>query len=244
MVSDIDCSIIRLSSNRRPNVCFVTLIPYVVLPAFVNLLADCGRTGFRGDGKAAGMTQLSLSDALPGGLTACGVPGHPPTCPHSRQMPIAPSPRSPYISCMRRFSEVMPSFPRRREPRIPSPRRRQAMGRNGRKWKRIKSLPLLATRNEATTIETGPRWSARTSELRAKRGHGGPISSLHRRSKRGQTGPNGSRNQPSPIAPLREGPSFPAKAGNLASLSPTRHSSEGWNPGADEGGAPAHLRQK
>ena len=31
--------------------------------------------GFRGDVRAAGMTALSLSDALQGGLTACGGPG-------------------------------------------------------------------------------------------------------------------------------------------------------------------------
>ena len=35
-------------------------------------LAGCGRKGFRGDVRAAGMTAMSLSDALPGGLTACG----------------------------------------------------------------------------------------------------------------------------------------------------------------------------
>ena len=35
-------------------------------------LAGCGRKGFRGDVRAAGMTALSLSDAFPDGLTACG----------------------------------------------------------------------------------------------------------------------------------------------------------------------------
>ena len=39
-----------------------------------------------------------------------------------------------------------------------TPRTRQGTERNGTKWNRIKSLPLLATRNEATTIETRPRW--------------------------------------------------------------------------------------
>ena len=33
------------------------------------------KKGFRGDVTAVGMTALSVSDALPGGLTACGGPG-------------------------------------------------------------------------------------------------------------------------------------------------------------------------
>ena len=37
-------------------------------------LAGCGRKGVRGDVRAAGMTAMPLSDALPGGLTACGGP--------------------------------------------------------------------------------------------------------------------------------------------------------------------------
>ena len=53
---------------------------------------------------------------------------------------------------------------------------------------------LLATRNEATTIETGPLRPVVTSKRRAKRGHTGLISSLAARSKRGQPRPNGSRN--------------------------------------------------
>ena len=38
----------------------------------ITALTGCGRKGFRGDVRAAGMTAMSLSDALPGGLTACG----------------------------------------------------------------------------------------------------------------------------------------------------------------------------
>ena len=49
----------------------------------------------------------------------------------------------------------------------------------------------------------------RRSERSAKRGHRGPISSLPARSKRGQTGPNGSRNQPSPVVPVKTGTSHP-----------------------------------
>ena len=63
---------------------------------------------------------------------------------------------------LRRLREgVQAPSPLRREDwdeGAPGLHRRQGMGRNGSKWKQIKSLPLLATRNEATTIETGPRW--------------------------------------------------------------------------------------
>ena len=37
-------------------------------------LAGCGRTGFRGDGRAAGGTALLPNNALSGGVTACGGP--------------------------------------------------------------------------------------------------------------------------------------------------------------------------
>ena len=108
----------------------------------------------------------------------------------------------------------------------------------------LKVCRSLATRNEATTIETGPRWSARTSELRAKRGHGGPISSLHRRSKRGQTGPNGSRNQPPPIAPLSRGSVVPCEGGEPRIPVPYPSFQRRLESRADEGGAPAHLREE
>ncbi len=43
-----------------------------IYPLAWSTLAGCGRKGFRGAVRAAGMTAMSLSDAFPDGLTACG----------------------------------------------------------------------------------------------------------------------------------------------------------------------------
>ncbi len=47
-----------------------------------------------------------------------------PTTPIQRQLPIAPSPRQPLHCLHAQFPRMPSSFPRRREPRIPAPRRR------------------------------------------------------------------------------------------------------------------------
>ena len=41
---------------------------------YVRFTSMLRKKGFRGDVRAAGMTAMSLGDALPGGLTACGGP--------------------------------------------------------------------------------------------------------------------------------------------------------------------------
>ena len=65
---------------------FLLMIPTVVvvvltwrsrqtlIAAIGAILAGCGRTGFRGDGRAAGETALLPNNALSGGVTACGGP--------------------------------------------------------------------------------------------------------------------------------------------------------------------------
>ena len=79
--------------------------------------------------------------------------------------------------------------------------RPQPTVRNGTKWNEmeqngteLKVLPLLATRNEANQGRLARRRSplplgVGQGEGCAKRGQGGPISSLAARSKQGQTGP-------------------------------------------------------
>ena len=42
--------------------------------AILRLTSRLRKKGFRGDVRAAGMSAMPLSDALPGGVTACGGP--------------------------------------------------------------------------------------------------------------------------------------------------------------------------
>ena len=127
------------------------------------------------------------------------------------------APPIPYHDCMRRYSELPPSFPRRREPHLALQGRgrceasgegtagggRVAMQRsplgegenegamegNATKCNRKKSSPLLPTRGEATRGYCG---STLTSERRAKRGHSGLNSSARlgvNEANQGQMGP-------------------------------------------------------
>ena len=96
------------------------------------------------------------------------------------------------------------------EGETPAPRRREEcnqMQLNATDLKVCHSWPLVTRPTRASNeMPAGPM---RRSERSAKRGHRGPISSLPARSKRGQTGPNGSRNQPSPVVPVKTGTSHP-----------------------------------
>ena len=69
-------------------------------------------------GVAASLAQMCSeplcgSPAKAGNLASLFGARQPPN--QRRQMPIAPYPRQPYIGCIRRFSEAIPSFPRRQE---------------------------------------------------------------------------------------------------------------------------------
>ena len=155
----------------------------------------------------------------------------------------------------------------------------------------LKVSPLLPTPTRPTRATTRAGCPPRTSGRSAKRGHGGLISSLNRRSKRGQPRPNGSKestlppslpcaggNLASPPVPpfqrrlefqalmrvkpppastrgmigngrklkfchsyalLSGSPSFPCRREPRIPVPCPRHSSEGWNPGEVEGGAPS-----
>ena len=86
--------------------------------------------------------------------------------------------------------EGTPSFPRRREPRIPAPRRRWEMERNGTKRNRIKSSPLLATPDEAHQGHNEVTVAPCLRVNGEQRGHAGLVSCLAARSESGQIGPN------------------------------------------------------
>ena len=116
----------------------------------------------------------------------------PPTHPHPQPTTTAPCPTAAPTSTL------VSSFPakalrRSREggnPRIPAPRRRWEMERNGTKRNRIKSSPLLATPDEAHQGHNEVTVAPCLRVNGEQRGHAGLVSCLAARSESGQIGPN------------------------------------------------------
>ena len=143
-----------------------------------------------------------------------------------RQMPIAPSRRRLLHCSHTSFTRISPSFPRRREPRIPGPlydplalwERVRVRGSGDRKSNQmqlnateLKVSSLLATRDETTAIgsKATPAHRVRVSGV-SKRGHSGLISNDRpevNEAKQGQIDP---RSTPSSLlrTPVWVGPSF------------------------------------
>ena len=81
--------------------------------------------------------------------------------------PLCRHPNSPYIGCIRHSRAMCPSFPRRREPCIPGPRRRREWERNGTKQNETgtelkvrRSWPLVTRPTKAKWVQdSAPRRS-------------------------------------------------------------------------------------